>query len=137
MQLSNHLEQELDISLAEQDLLNQLRKAGGEIRMSDLSRSLFLCRAGITRMVDRLEKAGWLTRVATPDDRRTVSAQLTSKGQDLVLSSRTLLADWVQTHFAAHLDASDLRNLGTSLRHLLEGLGRWEGQLAYLEGPGR
>ncbi len=135
MQLSRHFENELGISLAEQDLLNQLGKVGSEIRMSELARALFLSKPGITRMVDRLEAAGLLTRVSTPGDRRAVSAKLTLKGRGLLSRSREVLVEWVEENFVRHLSEKDLRSLATSLRHLLEGLGRWEGQLEHLRGP--
>lgn len=134
--LSNHLEDELGITLAEQDLMNQLSKSGGEIQMRDLADALFLSRAGVTRMVDRLEEAGWLNRVPVSGDRRAMSAQLTPGGRDLLKRSRTVLRRWIGDNFAAHLSEEDTRHLGSALKHLLEGLGRWEGQLAHLDrGP--
>lgn len=131
-QLSNYLEGELGISLAEQDLMNQLAKAGGEIQMRDLADVLFLSRAGVTRMVDRLEKAGWLIRVPVSGDRRAMSAKLTPLGRRLLDRSRRLLRRWVSENFAAHLSEADVRHLSSALQHLLQGLGRWEGQLAHL-----
>src|SRR3974390_3387191 len=50
---------------------------GGPPRRSDLAAQLTLSRGGITKLVDRLEHAGYLERVACPSDRRSQRAVLT------------------------------------------------------------
>jgi len=57
-------------ALAEQDL-----------RMSDLAARLGLAESTITRLVDRLESAGLVTRGASHPDRRCVVAGLTAAGR--------------------------------------------------------
>ena len=131
-QLSQYLEDRLGISLPEQDLLSQLSKVGGEIRMTELADRLFLSKAGVTRMVDRLERRELIARVPTTDDRRAMSAKLTRKGINTLKKSRLLLKSWIEENFAAHLNAKDVKDLGRALQHLLEGLGRWDGQMAHL-----
>ncbi len=134
-QLSAYLEDELGISLPEQDLLSQLDKAGGQIGMSELADRLFLSKPGMTRMVDRLERKQLIRRVRSDRDRRSVSAKLTRKGANTLRRSRALLVPWVEKHFASHLGARDVRALDRALSNLLKGLGRWEGQLEHLSRP--
>jgi DNA-binding Lrp family transcriptional regulator len=76
--LSQHLRDELGISLPEQDLLKQLGVAGGELMLVELSRRIYLSKAGVTKMMDRLESAGLVTRERSKSDRRVINARLTA-----------------------------------------------------------
>jgi DNA-binding MarR family transcriptional regulator len=132
--LNEHFQRELDISLPEQDLLNVLEKVGGEVKMVDLARRVFLSKAGMTKMVDRLESAGLVERLPSRSDRRVTSARLTRRGRSLLHRSRERLEAWVAENFRRHLADDEVAALGNALRTLLEGLGRWEGQQAHLRG---
>lgn len=132
--LDRHLREELGLSVIEQDLLSQVDKSGGTLRMVDLSRLTFLSKAGITKMVDRLEADGYVVRRPSKEDRRVINAELTDHGREVLGRSRRLLRAWVGANFAEHLSARETRDLGAVLRKLLEGHGRWEGQMAHLRG---
>jgi DNA-binding MarR family transcriptional regulator len=56
----------------------------GRPRMSELADRLTLSRGGITKLVDRLVDAGYLERVACPDDRRALQAALTEAGERIL-----------------------------------------------------
>ncbi|MFC5750586.1 MarR family winged helix-turn-helix transcriptional regulator [Actinomadura rugatobispora] len=56
------------------------RSHGRRMRMSDLAAQTSLSTSGVTRLVDRLERAGLVRREASPDDRRTTYAALTPEG---------------------------------------------------------
>jgi len=53
----------------------------GTPRMSDIADWLTLSRGGITKIVDRLEQAGLLERIACSYDRRILQARLTPAGE--------------------------------------------------------
>jgi len=133
-QLDRHFSDQLGISLAEQDLLAQLHKASGEIRLSELADRLFLSKPGMTRMLDRLEASKLAERVATRSDRRAMSAKLTKKGESLLQQSKELLYAWVVENFGVHLNAAEMKTFSSLLEKVLKSLGRWEGQLAHLKG---
>ncbi len=132
--LSGHLQEHVGISLPEQDLLSQLEKAGGQLKMVDLARIIYLSKAGITKMVDRLEDAGLLERRPSEADGRVTHARLTGKGKRRLAKSRQLLRAWVKANFGAHLSDDQLLALGGALERVLAGHGRWEGQMAHLRG---
>lgn len=134
--LSQHLQTELGISLAEQDLLKQLGISGGELRLVDLAQRIYLSKAGVTKMMDRLESAGLVKRIRSTTDRRVIMARLTEKGKMALERSRVLLLAWVEANLSAHLSDQQMLALGEGLRSLLEGHGRWEGQMAHLAGGG-
>jgi DNA-binding MarR family transcriptional regulator len=81
-QLEAELEQRQSLALSDFDVLVQLHFAGGTLRMRDLADSVLLSRSGMTRRVDRLEEAGYVSRFACETDRRGSMAQLTDAGRE-------------------------------------------------------
>jgi len=132
--LSQHFQDELGISMPEQDLLKQLGVAGGELKLVELSRRIYLSKAGITKMVDRLETAGLVVRERSKSDRRVVNARLTAAGKKTLERSRKLLVAWVKTNFSDHLNVKQLHAMRDALESVLKGHDRWDGQLAHLKG---
>ena len=51
------------------------------VKLSDISRRMYVTSANVTGLVDRLEVSGHVTREADSDDRRVLLAKLTPKGQ--------------------------------------------------------
>ena len=133
--LSNHLQDETGVSLAEQDLLSQLAKAGGDIKMVELARYLYFSKAGVTRMVNRLEAAGWVRRKQSSSDRRVVQLRLTAAGRRLLQRTRRHLRAWVEANIRDALSDEQILALSDALRTLLEHRGRWQGQMDHLRGP--
>jgi DNA-binding MarR family transcriptional regulator len=82
-------------------LLRQIADAD-PLRPSELAMRLGVEASHVTRQVQQLEKAGYVTRVPDPDDRRAQRIQLTSTGREAVgrireISSRGMqlaLAEW-------------------------------------------
>lgn len=93
--LDDELEREHGLSLNTYDVLVQLSLAGSDgMRMSELADAVLLTRAGITRLVERLERAGLVRRRPGRRDTRQVFASVTSKGLNV-------LAESTKTHLAA------------------------------------
>lgn len=121
--LTRELEAELlaaeDLSLASYDVLVQLAEAPGRwLRMTELADAVLLSRSGVTRLVDRLERGGLVSRCPVEGDGRGVAALLTENGlARLRVAARTHLAGVAQ-HFAARLDGDDLAALERISRRL-------------------
>lgn len=135
--LDRELRDKVGISLAEHDLLSRLGKVGGDVMLSELARRVYLSKGGMTKMVDRLERAGQVERVRPGPDRRVTSAKLTAAGRATLGRSRPVLEAWVEANLRDHLSDEQLIALRDVLRTLLEGHGRWEGQMRYLLGEPR
>jgi DNA-binding MarR family transcriptional regulator len=69
--------------------------------MSDLAAQLTLSRGGITKLVDRLQEAGYLTRVACPEDRRSLRAELTPAGERMLEEMRAVYEEEIGRHLGA------------------------------------
>lgn len=88
MEVHQGLTRKFASGLAEHDLSdNELevllrvgRTQGGRLRMSDLAVQATLTTSGCTRVVDRLERDGLVTRESCDVDRRGTWAQLTDAG---------------------------------------------------------
>ncbi|WP_278261411.1 MarR family transcriptional regulator [Nocardia sp. AG03] len=61
-------------------LMRLSRSAGRRLRMSDLAAQTELSTSGVTRLVDRLARAGLVERQLDPADRRSAHAALTEDG---------------------------------------------------------
>lgn len=107
------------LSLASYDVLVQLAEAPERrLRMTELADAVLLSRSGVTRLVDRLEKAGLVTRARVDSDGRGVEAVLTRTGFDrLRAASGTHLAG-VATHFADVLEPEELLSFGHTCERL-------------------
>src|SRR5919109_2235759 len=71
-----------DISLARFDLMAQLDRHPGGLKMSELSRRMMVSGGNVTGLTDQLEAEGLVVRVADPNDRRAYTVQLTDSGHD-------------------------------------------------------
>jgi DNA-binding MarR family transcriptional regulator len=73
----------------------------GRPRMSDLAERLTLTRGGITKLVDRLQDAGYLERVTCSEDRRSFQAELTPAGERMVEEMRSVHSNELERYFGS------------------------------------
>jgi DNA-binding MarR family transcriptional regulator len=92
-------------------LLRLARAPEGRLRMSDLADSVVLSRSGLTRLADRLEKAGLIRREQCPTDQRGLNAVITEEGRQLYRGAgRTHLAG-VRERFLGQITPEEQRVL--------------------------
>jgi len=100
--------------------LSALRISGPPYRLSPtrLSRGLMLSSAGVTSRIDRLERRGFVRRLADPDDRRGVIIELTDEGREVVDEAVAAIAI-SDRQLLDRLDPQDVEQLEGLLRKLL------------------
>jgi DNA-binding MarR family transcriptional regulator len=118
--ITRRLDEELQaahgLSLAEYDALLQIAHAPGRrVRMNVLADRVLLSRSGITRLVDRLEAAGSVERIACSTDARGQEAVLTPSGLDRLRTAADTHLDGVRRYFLERFDATDLNAIERSL----------------------
>jgi DNA-binding MarR family transcriptional regulator len=87
-QLEEDLRQSSGLPLTWYDVLVQLSEApGGRLRMNEIARRVLLSKSGLTRLVDRLCAAGYLSREADPEDGRGTLAVLQPAGRQALRAS--------------------------------------------------
>jgi DNA-binding MarR family transcriptional regulator len=90
------------------------RSPTGRPRMSELAEWLTLSRGGVTKLVDRLEDAGYLERVSSADDRRSLHAKLTPAGERMLGEMQAIHATEVERHLGG-LTADEARAVTAAL----------------------
>ncbi len=109
-----------DLPLIWFDLLNRLREAPEQrMRMNDLKNASLFTKSGITRLIDRIEAAGFVTRIRSSQDRRGVYVAITRAGNDKINQVWSDHVASVWKHYGKHLDASDLNAIETASRKIL------------------
>jgi DNA-binding MarR family transcriptional regulator len=84
--------------------------------MADLAANLTLTRGGVTKLTDRLEKAGLLRRTPVADDRRGLNAEITSAGEELLRKMWPVYAGVLRKTFAAVVSDREAKVITTALR---------------------
>ncbi|MFK4731445.1 MarR family transcriptional regulator [Agromyces mediolanus] len=89
LELERALGEAAGLSVVEYTVLDALdRQDGWHMRMQQLARAAALSPSATTRLVNRLEDRGLLTRVLCADDRRGIYTELTPAGRSLYDSAR-------------------------------------------------
>jgi DNA-binding MarR family transcriptional regulator len=88
------------------------------IRMCDLAESVLLSRSGLTRLVDRLERDGYVGRHSCEQDARGSFAVLSESGAEIVRAARATHIEGVRRHFLGRFSAAELDSLRGFLARL-------------------
>jgi DNA-binding MarR family transcriptional regulator len=85
------------------------------LRMGDLAEALVITRGGLTKLVDRLVKAGLLERTFCETDRRVSYATLLPAGRDLLAEMRPVIVGELEIAFSANLSVKQANELRGTL----------------------
>lgn len=108
------------VSLAVYDVLVTLEMAEGEtMRMSELASRVLYSRSGLTRLVDRLESSGYVTRNRCPDDRRGFLCTLTDKGRKAREEAWPVVSRCMTDFFARHLSKEETEVVSSVMKKII------------------
>jgi DNA-binding MarR family transcriptional regulator len=102
------------LSYPKYEVLEHLKSSGEPVSLGALADGQSCARSNITQLVDKLEIDGLVRRVADPEDRRGIRAELTEAGLERAGEGRTQL-DVVIAEFAASFSARERLELGRLL----------------------
>jgi DNA-binding MarR family transcriptional regulator len=123
--LDRQLQERVGIQLTWYEVLAQLSSTpSGLMPMKQLAESVSLSKSGITRLVDRMERAGLVERHACTDDGRVCFAGLTRRGLSVLQVARPVAAQGVEKYFAQHVTAEEAEVIAGALRRVLEAGGQ-------------
>lgn len=118
--LEAELVAEHELPLASYDVLVQLSEAPERrLRMTELADRILLSRSGLTRLADRLERDGLLTREACPSDARGTLAVLTDAGLERLRTAWPTHRRGVAEHVTGRLSPDEVVELGRLLGKLV------------------
>jgi DNA-binding MarR family transcriptional regulator len=103
-------------------LLRLVRSPDHRLRMSDLAAQTTLTASGLTRAVDRLERADLVVRQACAVDRRVSYAALTPAGEAKILAALPLHVTHLAEIFEGAFTADELGSLEGLMRRLRDTL---------------
>jgi len=102
--------------LAWYEVLDTVASAPDErLKMGDLADALVISRGGLTKLVDRLVKAGLLERAFCATDRRVSYAVLTASGREVVAEMQPIVIAELRTAFTTSLSTRQAAALRDSL----------------------
>jgi DNA-binding MarR family transcriptional regulator len=117
--LESDLERETGLALADFDVLAQLARAGGELRMTELAARALISRSGMTRRVARLVDEGLVRRAGADADGRGVVVALTDAGLSRLVETAPAHARGISKLFVEQLDDQELAVLERALSKLI------------------
>ncbi|MFF0018858.1 MarR family winged helix-turn-helix transcriptional regulator [Streptomyces sp. NPDC005374] len=117
--LGRALEAECGISHLVFEVLLILGRAGAPgLSMRAIAQEQVLTTGGATRLVDRMETAGLVTRADSPDDRRGKLVRLTALGEETAVRAARVHLENIRRHFVEPLPAADRERFAEDLRIL-------------------
>ena len=100
------------ISMREYDVLFTLSRCpSGRARLHELNREILLSQPSLSRMVERLESAGYVAREPDPADRRGTVVALTEPGAAMQRRIGTRHATSIRRYLGPALDIDELNTL--------------------------
>ena len=110
----SRLRSRFGITLPRFDLMSQLERHPGGLKMNELSRRMMVTGGNITGIVDQLVKEGLVERLDEPSDRRAWRVRLTRAGDKAFAEMARAHEEWV-VELLSGLSRKD----ADSLMHLL------------------
>ena len=121
--LDRELEQEHGLPLTHYEVLLHLDNAPDRrLRMSDLAETVLLSQSGVTRLVDRLERAGLVVRRPCTNDGRVLYAVLTDDGRARLAEARPTHLAGVRERFLSRFDDRELDELAAAWERIQPGV---------------
>ncbi|WP_347110683.1 MarR family transcriptional regulator [Paenarthrobacter sp. S56] len=120
-ELEKALQAASELSVVEYTVLDALsRQDGWHMRMQQLARATALSSSATTRLVNRLEDRGLLTRILCADDRRGIYTELTQAGQKLLMDAKPVHDVTLESALSAAGKVPELEPLVRALGALQE-----------------
>lgn len=105
-----------EIPLRWYDVLLELdRSPAGRFHMQELAERVVLSRSRVSRVVDELERAGYVERAQCPSDRRSYHAQITPEGRRALRDAAPVYGAAIDAHFTRHLTTDERSTLDSAL----------------------
>ncbi|MGB0120159.1 MAG: MarR family transcriptional regulator [Solirubrobacterales bacterium] len=112
---------EIDLSdaglpgLAFYDVLAKLELSAAPLRPKDLLCQVDVTKSGLTRLLDRIEKAGLVERSYCPSDRRGTFLSITREGRKTLARMKPIRDAVFEEHFTANLTTEEAAQLSEML----------------------
>ena len=107
------------LTLNDYEVLLHLAQAPDRMmRRVDLAKSVVLTPSGITRLLEGLERCGYVERAACSSDARVTYALLTDEGYEKLRQASATHVEGIRSHFAGRFSPEELETLVALLSRL-------------------
>jgi DNA-binding MarR family transcriptional regulator len=107
------------LTLSDYEVLLRLSNAdGGMMRRVDLAGSVLLTASGITRLLDGLERGGFVEKASCPSDARVSYAKLTDAGRRKLAAAGSTHLAGIEELFTGRFSDDELERLASLLSRL-------------------
>jgi DNA-binding MarR family transcriptional regulator len=118
-QLSAQLTTDHGLTISDYEVLLRLSRAPDRrMRRVDLAEQVLLTASGITRLLDGLERSGYVERGSCDSDRRVVYAVLTDAGLAKLRGASESHVAQIGEYFSSRYDAAELSELAGLLARI-------------------
>ena len=87
-------------------------------RVIDIADALSITIGGTSKLVDRIENAGWCERSPNPSDGRSSTIRLTQAGRRLLTAARRTFTDEIGARLGEPLSTSELQRFAATVQKL-------------------
>ncbi|MDX6211566.1 MAG: hypothetical protein QOF82_653 [Frankiales bacterium] len=109
------------LSLPAYEVLAHLsQRPDRSLRMTELSDAALLSPSGVTRLVDKLQRDGLVSRRRCAADARVIYCELTDVGMSRLVAAYPTHLRGVREHMVDKLDRDDLRGVADSMNKLAD-----------------
>jgi DNA-binding MarR family transcriptional regulator len=114
--LDQELQRTVGLPLSWYDVLLELMSAPDRrLSMGELGERVTLSRTRVSRLVDELERAGFVERQAHPTDRRSTYTTVTPAGRRQFRAAAPVYTRGIHRYFIAPLESAELRAIAAGL----------------------
>lgn len=111
------LRAECDLQLTWFEVMRLLDERAG-CRVLDIAEEFRITVGGTSKVVDRVEAAGYCLRRANPDDRRSSIVELTASGRRVLVKAVKVFDDELEIRIGSVLTEKSLKQVGAALADL-------------------
>jgi len=121
-QLNTQLTADHGLTISDYEVLLRLARAPDRrLRRVDLAEQVLLTASGITRLLDGLERSGYVERGSCDSDRRVVYAVLTDNGLDKLREASASHVAQIEEYFRSRYEEAELAELNALLGRIETG----------------
>lgn len=111
------LRHECELQLTWFEIMQLLGRRSG-LRVQDVAREFVITVGGTSKVIDRIEKAGFCRRMPNPNDRRSALIVLTPAGRAKLDEALPVFEDELERRFGSVLGTAELERMATGLKLL-------------------
>jgi DNA-binding MarR family transcriptional regulator len=115
--VDTRLRRDHELALSWFELMQVIDSTPG-CRVIDIADALSITIGGTSKLVDRIENAGWCERSPNPDDGRSSTIELTRAGRGRLTAAQRTLTDEIGVLLGEPLSPSELQRFANTLRKL-------------------